>query len=228
MYAQQNINADYYAFCDQDDFWLPAKLQEAVKVLENYDNDMPNLYFSNLELADEELNEIRLLFDSDKKLDVRKLALIQNFAYGCTCVFNRKALEYYCKHPNNNIYHDYWIVAVCAIFGNIFYDPNSYILYRQHSNNASGVKQRGLGLLFQRLNKLLSGLKGHTYETIAQQISESFEEYTTTKEANTIRLLCNYRSNPISKLKLLFSNKYKTGDFMKDCCIKIRILCNHI
>lgn len=58
MYALQNINADYYAFCDQDDFWLPTKLHEAVKVLDNYDNDMPNLYFSNLTLVDERLNEM--------------------------------------------------------------------------------------------------------------------------------------------------------------------------
>ena len=27
MWALDNINADYYMFCDQDDFWLPNKVE---------------------------------------------------------------------------------------------------------------------------------------------------------------------------------------------------------
>ena len=39
--------ADYYAFCDQDDIWMPDKLKVAVEHLERHP-DTPTLYCSNL------------------------------------------------------------------------------------------------------------------------------------------------------------------------------------
>ena len=37
-------NADYYAFCDQDDVWLPNKLEIAIKKIRKY-TQKPEMYF---------------------------------------------------------------------------------------------------------------------------------------------------------------------------------------
>jgi rhamnosyltransferase len=51
--------SDYYAFCDQDDIWLPDKLISAVERLEKEDNnEIPLLYSTNLIVVDKDLNEI--------------------------------------------------------------------------------------------------------------------------------------------------------------------------
>ena len=39
-------HADYYAFCDQDDVWLPEKVERGVAALEKERNDVPLLYSS--------------------------------------------------------------------------------------------------------------------------------------------------------------------------------------
>ena len=38
--------ADYYAYCDQDDYWFPEKLEAAVNILEKSNNKL-KLYYSN-------------------------------------------------------------------------------------------------------------------------------------------------------------------------------------
>ena len=48
---------DYYAFSDQDDYWLPEKLDVAISKLAPY-KDEPALYFCQTQLVDKNLKEI--------------------------------------------------------------------------------------------------------------------------------------------------------------------------
>lgn len=227
-YALNNVNADYYAFCDQDDIWLPTKLKSAVDILEKYDSELPNLYFSNLTMVSENLSYIRNLFEINEVSNCKNLALVQIFTYGCTCVFNYSALKYYCIPKKNVCYHDNWIFIVCALWGNIFYDSTSHILYRQHDSNLSGIKKKGIGLLLQRFKRLFSGLKGNNFEIIACQLNENFREKLSPSDLELIDLLRTYRFDYKSKIKLLFFANYSSGNVIKDLCIKYRIITNHI
>ena len=40
-------DADYYAYCDQDDIWLENKIELAVNALNQADNTKPNMAFGN-------------------------------------------------------------------------------------------------------------------------------------------------------------------------------------
>ena len=51
-------NADYYAFCDQDDSWLENKIELAVRALNEVDNSKPNMVFGNSDYYDENMNLI--------------------------------------------------------------------------------------------------------------------------------------------------------------------------
>lgn len=131
--------ADYYAFSDQDDVWLPEKVRQAVQLLEKQDQSLPLLYASKTTLVDAELKEIPI---RKKRVKIRPEfgnALVENVCTGCTEVFNRRLLELVTKQtPTYAIMHDWWLYLCATAFGWVYYDVNSYILYRQHGNNQVG------------------------------------------------------------------------------------------
>lgn len=131
--------ADYYAFSDQDDVWLPEKIRQAVQLLEKQDQSLPLLYASKTTLVDAELKEIPI---RKKEVKIRPEfgnALVENVCTGCTEVFNRRLLELVTKQsPTYAIMHDWWLYLCTTAFGRVYYDVNSYILYRQHGNNQVG------------------------------------------------------------------------------------------
>ena len=148
-YAQNFLNAlvsidgdfDYYAFSDQDDIWHREKLEKAINSLEGYPDNQANLYGSRTELIGES-EEIKL----GKSIEFKKSpsfqnALTQNIFGGNTMVFNKNAFDLICSSNINQkiIAHDWWCYQIISgAGGNIFYDKNIYLKYRQHNNNLIG------------------------------------------------------------------------------------------
>ena len=148
-YAQNFLNAlvsidgyfDYYAFSDQDDIWHRDKLEKAINSLEGYPDNQANLYGSRTELIGES-EKIKL----GKSIEFKKSpsfqnALTQNIFGGNTMVFNRTAFDLVCSSNINQkiIAHDWWCYQIISgAGGNIFYDKNIYLKYRQHNNNLIG------------------------------------------------------------------------------------------
>ncbi len=139
-----DANCDFFAFCDQDDYWESNKLAQAVELLSVEDQSQPLLYCSRLRLVDENLRFIGLSTTPKKKLSLEN-ALVENVVTGCTMVINRQArMILTSKSTTAALSHDWWVYIVIAGFGKIVYDETSSILYRQHSCNYIGM-QNGLG-----------------------------------------------------------------------------------
>lgn len=226
-YACDNVEADYYAFCDQDDVWDKDKLIVAVNKLKDRPNDKPNLYFSNLKMVDENLNYIRDLFMPGEVRIGNPMALIQVFTYGCTCVFNRKGLDDFCAIPINEMFHDHWIFELCSYLGSVYYDEKAHINYRQHSSNVSGAKSKGLKLLKVRLNTFFKRGLEHNFDLSAKQIL-FFDDRIYPQYYDFVYRIAHYREHLSYKLSLLFSRTYRTGNLAKDLIIKFRILINKL
>lgn len=226
-YALENEDTEYYAFCDQDDVWDEDKILVAINRLKEFDNSKPNLYFSNLRKVDEELNFIDNLYETDEVFTDRSKTLVQIFTYGCTCVFNRTALEYYCRPMNQKTFHDNWLYCICSYMGNVFYDYVGHIQYRQHGNNLSGQHTNGFSRMISRLKRPFKGNLGHDFEVMANQLL-LFQDKIRPQDLRLILMVSNYRKKFSSKLKLLFSQSYRTGRFIKDMCIRYRILSNSL
>lgn len=228
FYAKENIKGNYYAFCDQDDVWESQKLYLAVEALKSYSLQLPNLYFSNLKMVDTNLNFMRNMF-ADGEVDVsRRMALLQIYTYGCTCVFNRQALNDYCSSIFNDFYHDCWMFIICAFLGNVFYDPKGHIQYRQHSDNLSGEKGKGMRLLVLRIKALLEGKVKSGFEPSAKALLSNFSNRLQQDDIRYIRRIANYRNSIFNKISLLCSPLYSTGHLSKDFAITIRILTNRL
>ena len=148
-YAKNFLNAlvsindyfDYYAFSDQDDIWYPEKLEKAIKSLEEYPDNQANLYGSRTELIGAS-EEIKLGQSIEfKKYPSFQNALTQNIFGGNTMVFNRTAFDLICSTKINQkiIAHDWWCYQIISgAGGNVFYDKNIYLKYRQHNTNLIG------------------------------------------------------------------------------------------
>lgn len=155
--CDSEIKADYYAFCDQDDVWLPSKLTVALQTITaNQNIYVPFIYCGRTTYVTEQLKPcgISPLFVFPPSL---RNALVQSIAGGNTMVFNLAAKLLIEKAgPLNVPSHDWWVYQLIAgAEGDVFYDPVPYLLYRQHDgalvggNNSVSAKIERVKMLWQ-------------------------------------------------------------------------------
>lgn len=152
------IEADYYAFSDQDDVWGPSKLSAALSLLGEVPSEIPALYCGRTLLVDEQNREIGLssLFSRSPCF---ANALLQNIGGGNTMVLNKSARDLLAMAGSrlDVISHDWWAyMVVTGCGGRVFYDPVPHIRYRQHVNNLVGAN-RGLSASLARSRRILHG-----------------------------------------------------------------------
>jgi glycosyltransferase involved in cell wall biosynthesis len=151
------IDADYYAFSDQDDIWHPDKLRRALNWLFSVPEAVPGLYCGRTALmsVDGQHQGLSPLFTRQPTF---ANALVQNLAGGNTMVFNRatKTLLERVGHLDV-ILHDWWLYQlVSAAGGMIHYDPQPMLKYRQHWRNVIGSNE-GWRARFSRIRTMLGG-----------------------------------------------------------------------
>lgn len=132
-----------YAFCDQDDVWLPDKLARAARALAREPLDMPVLYCARQRIVDQSLRERGLSAVVARPPSLRN-ALVQNIATGCTIVLNEAARRaMLASPPPATTLHDWWAYLITtAVGGRVLVDPQPVMLYRQHATNAVGSTPR--------------------------------------------------------------------------------------
>jgi glycosyltransferase involved in cell wall biosynthesis len=141
LLAAAPLDADVFMLSDQDDVWLPGKIARAVDGLARL-NGRPGLYFSRLQLVDEELRPMGLSSCWPRQPSFRN-ALVENIAIGNTCAMNRAGLLLARETGDLRLvhFHDWWLYLVISALGEVVADPEPTILYRQHSTNAVGAGQ---------------------------------------------------------------------------------------
>lgn len=147
---EQAPEADFYAFCDQDDIWDDDKLSSAVKAM-NMDPQKPMLYCSSTRLVAEDGSPIMVhRADPARSLSSR---MFYSSISGNTIVFNRSMKDIaVMHHPEEMVMHDSWMVKLCiAVGGKLFIDEDAHIDYRMHSNNTVGMELN----LRQKLQKFI-------------------------------------------------------------------------
>lgn len=162
-YLMTKSNAAYIMFCDQDDRWLPNKIEltlREMKKMESKYQDFALLVHTDLKVVNERFQTINESFWSFSKLDQE---LLSNFNYlgvcngatGCTIMINKYAKDICLPFSRNTIMHDSWVALNIAKFGMIGYLSQSTILYRQHELNHVGAKEvKGLNYLFSKTKNI--------------------------------------------------------------------------
>ena len=140
------ISADYYFFCDQDDFWLPNKLELMMTEIGDKDNHIPQLLYCGLRCVDQNLKPLVNDFENLPGKINGKSRFIGNDMPGCVMLLNKNLRDLiinYTKNYENIIMHDWWIALVAEAFGNVSFLDKKLILYRQHGDNSIGAGVNG-------------------------------------------------------------------------------------
>jgi glycosyltransferase involved in cell wall biosynthesis len=134
----ENCDAAFVAFADQDDRWLPPKLQRAIDRLRDA-GDLPALYCARQLLTDDDFSHPVLSMSYEGRPGFPS-SLTQNIACGNTIVMNQAAARLVASIPAPAASpHDWWsYIVVSACGGLVFYDSEPAILYRQHMKNLIG------------------------------------------------------------------------------------------
>lgn len=164
FYLMKKVEARYYMFSDQDDVWLPNKIKvthdRMQKLVQEYSNMKPLLVSTDLKVVNEELN---ILSESmrdyskiqmGKQISLNKL-LIQNYAVGCTLMFNRRLRDLAVESYNSRIVmHDWWLAMIAQVMGIYENMDCATILYRQHRDNSVGASNVNISYSIGKLGNL--------------------------------------------------------------------------
>jgi len=222
--SQKNGEFDYFAFADQDDYWLPDKLVRATEMLAGLDCSRPRLYCSNLFIVDENLAGNCLMYDEEPILSKSHM-LIENVCTGCSMVFDGNLVNLYLKYPVKHCrIHDIWLFHLCMFFGNFFFDMEPYILYRQHRSNVIGANYYRLQRAKSKLKSLRSFWKQHYRENQARLILDTYGEDLSLEDRELVRTVAEYRENVKYRLALLRPDRFRMRRKTDNFWFKVRVL----
>ncbi len=159
LVAMAGPSVPFAAFCDQDDVWLPGKLARALEALNEVPPDTPAVYCGRTIICSASLAPVGVspLFTAPPGF---RNALVQNIAGGNTMVLNRAALDLLqdtLRHAQEIVSHDWWTYQlVTGAGGQVIYDPEPCLLYRQHGANRIGANT-GVAARLHRARQLWKG-----------------------------------------------------------------------
>lgn len=217
---------EFYAFSDQDDFWEKDKLHQGCLKLQKITSDIPAVYYSNLKVADENLNVYRTTKLQKRKQSLESLIMRRSIA-GCTMIFNKclwkKIADVGATNDMLKRGHDSFIMSLCyALGGTVVCDANAYIIYRQHSLNTSGSSHGVVHRVKKEWNSLIK--KRGNEPSIARSLLKNWGKEIIPEEDKILRLVASSDTSFLSRVKIFFSRRFVTGNLILTVAGKFKAL----
>lgn len=202
----KSVNSDVYFFCDQDDIWLPQKLETVLPYFKE-NSSMPVLVHSDLELVDRAKKPLGSTFNQHENIQIPadyklQQLLTQNCVVGCSSALNAALLAkaHLAEIKIEKIaMHDWWLSLVAARFGKIFYIDTPLVLYRQHSSNVSGASKKNY---VRKLQSFMNGEGFAKLQKYGKRVANQAEEFLNTfstqlapREQKSVHAFCMGYSN---------------------------------
>ena len=134
--------ADYYFFSDQDDVWLPNKLELSLKEAQNYLADLPLMVYMDLKVVNQDLEimtESMVKSQSHHANTELVQELTENTVTGGVAMINHALAEMW-QETDDILMHDWYLALLASTFGNLVFIDQPGELYRQHSDNVLGAR----------------------------------------------------------------------------------------
>lgn len=208
---KDNPNSRYYAFSDQDDVWQENKLSRALSLIQQktINSDQPVLYAGNFYLVDQDLN---IIADGKEHYTTQTFAnaIVYSCCTGCTMVMNKRLRDIIASKPmpKHLLMHDDWIHKVClAMGGQVIFDSQPMMYYRQHGNNVDG----GIHTLGDKINKVWT--EKHSKQRIMSNQLENLRSLYGSQLSIVNKKLLDHaldygRGNLMQRLQLAFDPNY--------------------
>ena len=119
--------------CDQDDYWLPEKVQTMVSLLVSSD-----LVMSDCLIGDETLNTTGQVYSDIRPFRTGTLTnFLKSHYLGCCMAFKREVYQKALPFPKHGVAHDLWIGLTAERYFKIKYTKQPLMIYRRHSNTVT-------------------------------------------------------------------------------------------
>jgi hypothetical protein len=188
-------------FCDQDDVWLPNKIELSLNHLQKLEAkhgaNTPLLAYTDLKIVNDQLEVIhesmwdytQLIPSRDQKWN---RLLTVNPAVGCTIMFNQALRQLVTPIPAKAVMHDWWLALIACFFGHLDFIPQATMLYRQHQNNVVGAGQRKKKTPLEYFDQDTLGTMRNQLQKAQQQISAFIEIYGSSLDKDTLDILKSF------------------------------------
>ena len=183
--------AGLYAFCDQDDIWRPGKIARARQAIDAVPANRPALYCGRTRLIDEDGRPNGMSPLMARPPSFRN-ALVQSIAGANTMVMNASAFELLREASKDSpfVSHDWWAyLVISGAGGQVIYDPEPTVDYRQHENNSVGANVT----LAARLTRL-AGLFGSRFRQWHDMNLTALDRNAHLLDPANVALLADYRA----------------------------------
>lgn len=214
--------ANYIMFADQDDKWLPNKIDLSLKAMKKLEvahgDKVPLLIHTDLKVVKADLSIISESFWKYACLDPNQMSmnylLTQNRLTGCTMLMNRPLLEIAVPIPDDSLMHDWWVALAAGAFGYIGYVNEPTMLYRQHNSNDTGAKKYGIANYVKR--SIADESKRNSAKQTYQQAQLFLDRYALELDPANIDVLKAYAglsdaSYAVQKMQILKYKFFKSG-----------------
>lgn len=210
---RESEEADYYAYCDQDDVWYENKLSYAIQKLKA-SGEKPALFMSTYDVVDEKLNFMyRRDMEFQRPLRLETTILFRSPS-GCVMVFNRQLRDVIKRSaPKHVRMHDFWTLLVAlGIKADIITQDISLLKYRIHDDNNVGLEKNYI----KRMKRLIDSMVNHKNERMLQA-KELYDNYSEVFENDINEILMEvirYKSSLNNKMKLLRDKSFRWNPYI--------------
>ena len=147
--ALRRASGDLIMLADQDDEWLPGKVDTVRVLLQSAD-----LVLSDCCVVDEHKTVLHPSFFAHRHSQPGFwYNLYKNSYVGCCMAFQREVLTYALPIPAGVHMHDWWLGLLVEAKGKTSFYPQPLILYVRHGGNASPTGEAGYGFLTRFRNR---------------------------------------------------------------------------
>jgi glycosyltransferase involved in cell wall biosynthesis len=158
-YLLEHVESDYFMFCDQDDVWLPQKIEKSIQCMRDLESKhgtvTPLLVHTDLRVVDTGLRELdssvwHYGYHAPEFSRQLNRLLVQNMVFGCSTLINARLKELAAPIPEGVVQFDWWLALVAVCHGAVGYISEATSLYRQHGENSVGAARWGLDYILRK------------------------------------------------------------------------------
>jgi glycosyltransferase involved in cell wall biosynthesis len=158
----ESADGPYFMFCDQDDVWLPRKIEKSMDRMRSLKRQVPPgtplLVYADLIPVDSKLHALDTsmwrygLHNPDCGKRINRL-VVQNMVFGCVILMNDALKQAALPLPPEAECYDWWFALVAASLGRSDYVREPLLLYRLHGRNAVGATRWAVPYILGKLRR---------------------------------------------------------------------------
>lgn len=231
LYGVDPASYDYYAFSDQDDYWLSDKLSHAIGSISAAGNG-PHLYYSDVCNVNEKLDGGTSEFAPFGPYSSSfGLLLTVNWASGCTMVFNSEFASVLQRYEPSSWSrnHDGWVHLVARALNAQIADLDHAFIKRRISGQ-NQVGDRGLNRLSpQRVRIILGSLfapSDHGLTETASLLLDGYGDSMSDDDKELVIRFVSGRHSIAKRLSMMFDPAFAQPFPLENIMFKGKMLLN--